>query len=310
MRNIRSFGPDQGADPLRVSETMLDLGSYAGRTGYDPDFIGQGGALPLPGAGAWADDLVELLPEAQIPGHDPTELKYTHFSVRMSRTRALPLFSACNIDGAQSLRGIKRTDIWRRDPRIDPAPQNLREGYGQENRGLFSRGHMTRREDPNWGDQETAEQADADTFHITNVAPQRQGFNGGIWLDLENYVLTSTDRENMRVTVITGPVLGRDDPVYYNRQIPTAFFKIIAFVHAETRELTTIGYRRSQLDYLPRPSGARFVFGDFHDTQVQIATLQGDTGLDLTAYADVDVMAGASGIEIRLTGLADLYLQR
>ncbi|MDF3604976.1 DNA/RNA non-specific endonuclease [Paracoccus sp. DMF-8] len=310
MRNIRSFGPDQGADPFRVSEAMLPLDNYAGRGGYDPGFIGHGTPLPLPGAGIWADDLVELLPEAQVPGHDPTELKYTHFSLRMSRSRALPLFSACNIDGAQLLRGIRRTDIWRRDPRIDAALQNLREGYGQENRGLFSRGHMTRREDPNWGDQATAEQADADTFHITNVAPQRQGFNGGIWLDLENYVLNNTDRENMRVTVVTGPVLGRDDPVYYNRQIPAAFWKIIAFTHAVTGELTVIGYLRTQLEYLPRPSAARFVFGDFQDMQVPVSALAQETGLDLSAYADFDVMAGATGIEVRLTTLGDLYLQR
>lgn len=306
---MRRFGPDQGAEALRVSDAMLPVDSYAGRGGYDPDFIGRGGPLPLPGAGRWADDLVELLPEARIAGQDPTVLKYTHFSVRMSRSRALPLFSACNIDGARSLRGIRRTDIWRRDPRIDPALQNLREGYGQENRGLFSRGHMTRREDPNWGNRDTAEQADADTFHITNVAPQRQGFNGGIWLDLENYVLDNTDRANLRVTTITGPVLGPEDPTYYNRQIPSAFWKIVAFTHAETGELTVIGYRRSQLDYLPRRSGAAFVFGDFRDMQVPITTLQQEAGLDLAAYAAFDVMAGASGIEIRLGALSDLYLR-
>ena len=84
---------------------------------------------------------------------------------------------------------------------------------------------MTRREDPNWGDDETATRSDGDTFHITNVAPQRQGFNAGIWLDLENYVLDNTDDNDLRVTVITGPILSEDDPVYYNRNVPTAFWK-------------------------------------------------------------------------------------
>lgn len=311
----RGFGPSTRAEPLRVSETMLPLADYADRRGYDPGFILSDRPLPLPGAGRWAGDLVTLLPEARRMGQngdrDRTELRYTHFSVLMSQSRALPLFSACNIDGSQSDRDVDRTDIWRRDPRIPAEVQNLREGYGNANQGLFSRGHMTRREDPNWGEPDTARTADADTFHITNVAPQRQGFNGGIWLDLENYVLDNADRANLRVTVITGPVLSQDDPVYYNRRIPTAFWKVLAFVHAATGELTTIGYRRSQMDFLPRAAGGRFVFGDFQDSQVPVSAIADESGLDLSAYAELDVMAGAAPeIELRVKSVADFYLSR
>lgn len=294
-----------------MTEAVLPLASYDDRRGYDPGFILADRPLPLPGAGIRADDLVPLLPEARRKGQDATELRYTHFSVRMSQSRALPLFSACNIDGSQSDRDVPRSDTWRRDPRIPAQVQNLREGYGNARQGLFSRGHMTRREDPNWGDGDTARRADADTFHITNVAPQRQGFNGGIWLDLENYVLDNADRANLKVTVITGPILNVADPVYYNRQIPVAFWKILVFVHAGTGELTSIGYRRSQMEYLPRPSGGRFVFGDFQDSQVPISAIAQESGLGLEAYAELDVMAGAAPeIEIRLSGLSDFYLTR
>lgn len=307
----RGFGPPARLDSLRVTEAVLPLDSYDDRRGYDPGFILPDSPLSLPGAGRWADDLVPLLPEARAAGQDPTELRYTHFSVRMSQSRALPLFSACNIDGSQSDREVPRSDTWRRDPRILPQVQNLREGYGNERQGLFSRGHMTRREDPNWGDRGTARRADADTFHITNVAPQRQGFNGGIWLDLENYVLDNADRANLKVTVITGPILVPDDPLYYNRPIPIAFWKILAFVHAVTGELTVIGYRRSQMDYLPHPSGGRFVFGDFQDSQVPVSAIAQESGLELDAYADLDVMAGAAPeMEIRVSSVSDFYLSR
>lgn len=309
----RGFGPPAGPDPLRVAETPLPLESYGDRQGYDPRFIlpEQPLPLPLPGPGRWAGDLVGLLPEARDPGGDGTEIRYTHFSVRMARSRGLPLCSACNIDGSRSRRGLPRSDVWRRDPRIDPQAQNLREGYGNDHQGLFSRGHLTRREDPNWGPPEIARQAEADTFHITNAAPQRQGFNGGIWLALEDYVLDNADRVNLKVTVITGPILSAQDPVYYNRQIPTAFWKILAFVHAGTGECTTIGYRRSQMDYLPRPAGGRFVFGDFRDSQVPIRAIAQESGLDLAAYAELDVMAGASPeMEIRVASAADFYLSR
>lgn len=298
---MRSFGPPTEAEDLGVTESQRPPESYADREGYDPAFILADQPLPLPGAGTWADDLIPLT------SGGGNELRYTHFSVLMSRSRALPLLSACNIDGSQSDRDVPRTNTWRRDPRIEARFQNLREGYGDERRGLFSRGHMTRREDPNWGDRETAKQADADTFHITNVAPQRQGFNGGIWLDLEDYVLDNTDRANLKVTVITGPVLSPDDPVYYNRKIPVAFWKVLAFVNAETGMLTTLGYRRTQLDHLPRTS--RFVFGDFQDAQVSVASIAQETGLDLAAFAEHDVMSGAPDMELRVKAVSDFYLR-
>lgn len=311
MQFRKAFGPLVDAGAFRVTEAQLPVDSYENRDGYDPAFIDADKPLPLPGAGKWADDLVPLRDDALTTGADPYELKYTHFSVKMSKSRGLPIFSACNIDGKLVNRDIKRTDVWRRDPRIESQLQNLHEGYGDERQGLFSRGHMTRREDPDWGDKATATQADADTFHITNVAPQRQGFNAGIWLDLENYVLETTDRNDYRVTVITGPVISDDDPVYYNRRIPIAFWKVLAFVNGETGELTTLGYRRSQLTFLPRPTGRAFVFGDFDDTQISIASLGTETGLDLAAYAGFDVMAGADpGLEIRLNSVSDLYLAR
>ena len=308
---MKSFGPPSTFETLSVTDDLLPLDSYADRDGYDPKFVDAANPLPLPDPGPWADDLVPLRAEALSEGMNPFELKYTHFSVKMSRSRGLPLFSACNIDGKLSDRDIERTDVWRRNSRIDNEHQNLRESYGYEHMGFFSRGHMTRREDPNWGDKPTATRADADTFHITNVAQQRQGFNAGIWLDLENYVLNSTDRNDLRVSVLTGPVMAEDDPVYYNRKIPIAFWKIVVFRPAQTGELTTIGYKRSQATYLPTRQGASFVFGDFQDTQVSIASLQAETGLDLAAYADFDVMAGAGpGMEVALTSVADLYLTR
>ncbi|MGE7367995.1 DNA/RNA non-specific endonuclease [Neorhizobium sp. NPDC001467] len=90
---------------------------------------------------------------------------------------------------AMSSRAVKRLQP-QAIPRMRGNPRlGLALGYvDMQGAGLFSRGHMTRREDPSWGSPSVARQADADTFHITNAAPQRQGFNGGIWLDLSAYV--------------------------------------------------------------------------------------------------------------------------
>ena len=311
MGSWNRFGPADAAEQFRVTQSQWPIASYQDRDGYVPGFIGADMTLPLPQAQAWQDDLVTVVPEARVANRPDHEIAYRHFTVVMCRSRGLPLFSAVNIDGSQTDRSIGRDASWRRDSRIPANVQNLNEGYGREEDGFFSRGHMTRRQDPNWGSQQVAEQANADTFHITNVAPQQQDFNEGMWLRLEDYVLGAADRENLRITVVTGPILREDDPVYYNRMVPVEFWKVIAFVHSQTGELTTIGYRRSQVASLPRLARARFVFGDFEDCQVSIAGLAEETGLDLSAYAELDVMARADPrMEIRLRAASDLRLRR
>ena len=310
---MKTFGPPSyQLETLRVVDSMWKIEGYKDRDGFDPNFMGDRLPLPSPRQGHWDNDLVELVPEAMSQGPDKSELKYRHFSVRMSKSRRSPLVSAVNIDGAASKREVPRTDIWRRDPRIPKSYQNLREAYGKEQEGFFSRGHMTRREDPNWGkDDDLLKESDADTFHVTNAAPQRQGFNAGIWLALEEYVLGNTDRENMRVCVLTGPILRENDPTYYNVKIPIEFWKIVAFVNGQTKLLTTIGYKRSQAKFLPKAQRSTFVFGDFQDTQVSIASLSEDTGLDLSDYVAHDVFEGAGeGFEVQVFSLSDFYLVR
>lgn len=302
----RRFGPVSDVEAQRVVQTPRPVGDYAGRSGYDPSFVDAAQPLPLPGTGGWGVAGVD--PAALSDGDDPHELKYTHFSVKVSAKRRLPLFSAVNIDGAKSDRTVKRTNVWRFDPRIGREFQILDGVYGNDKEGFFSRGHMTRREDPNWGDKKTAKQADADTFHATNACPQRQSFNGGIWLGLEDYILDNTDQENIRISVITGPVFQEDDPVYYDVPIPLEFWKVVVFTNAATRQLTAIGYKRSQARLLPARR-RRFIFGDFQDSQVSIAGLSEDTGLDFGAYVPFDVLEkGDPGMQIALSSVKDLYL--
>jgi endonuclease G len=231
----------------------------------------------------------------------------------VSRSRRLPIFSAVNIDGAIGLGAVERTNVWKYDPRIATDYQILRDAYGEEARGLFSRGHMTRREDPNWGeDFALLRQSDADTFHATNAAPQRQRFNGGVWLALEDYILDNSDDEQIRSTVLTGPVFDEDDPDYFEVKVPIEFWKIVIFFHPVLQAYRAIAYKRSQASFLPsraRAVTSRFVFGDFQDTQISIASLAEETRLDFAAYEPLDVMRGAArGLSVRLTAIEDAFL--
>jgi endonuclease G len=187
-----------------------------------------------------------------LDGRKQRELKYEHFSVVMSKSRRFCRYSAANIDGSQP-RKIKRPG-WRRDPRIR-ADQQVDGGcYGSPPR--FSRGHMTRREDPIWGTPESAARGNSDSMHVTNAVPQMQVFNAGIWLGLENYALENARHDRMRISVFTGPVLRDDDRTRFGVQIPTTFWKVIAFEHDETHELCATGYTLAQDDFIPTTSSS------------------------------------------------------
>src|SRR5262249_47359320 len=147
---------------------------YRDRQGYQADFVGLD--VPLP----------RVTPDTDVltfdeDGRTEHVLRYQHFSVVMSRSRRLCYFSAANIDGSQS-RKMKRAG-WRMDSRIPIAQQIKGECYGNAPR--FSRGHMTRREDPIWGTMSAATLGNSDSMHVTNTVPQMQPFNAGIWLGLE-----------------------------------------------------------------------------------------------------------------------------
>ncbi len=259
---------------------------YLNRRGYEGDFLGLDAGLniPLPKVVAAADQILAF----NFAGNpQETVLKYEHFSVVMRRDRRLCFFSAVNIDGNLS-RKEKRTG-WLRDPRIPAAAQIRDECYG--NAPKFSRGHMTRREDPVWGTKETGARGNSDSMHVTNTVPQMQTFNGGIWLGLENYALDHTKDDDMKVCVFTGPIFRDDDPVRDGVKIPRVFWKVIAFVHDETGKLSATGYSISQEKFL---SASEFVFGAYDTHQRSLAWIEQQTGLSFGPLTALDLFTDAN----------------
>ncbi len=256
--------------------------SYADRAGYDEQFLGAGITVPLPEVGAAnANNLVTFRDPAS--GKPTTALKYTHFSVVMNAARRMCFFSAVNIDGKQSVAIKGKRPVWRVDSRIPREYQVVGECYGPEDEGKFSRGHMTRREDPDWGPD--AVKANMDTFHATNACPQMQPFNAGIWNNLEDYALQNARQAEMRICVFTGPILTDQDPEFFGVRVPVRFWKVIAFIHDQTGQLCVTGYTMSQRDFLP---GAEFVYGRFQTYQNGLQEIEGLTGLSFGALKDYD----------------------
>ncbi|SFO69907.1 endonuclease G [Chitinophaga sp. YR627] len=243
---------------------------YDDRTGYKPAFLGTDFPVPLPEIAdpAKAADVLRY----DRNGEQEHVLRYEHFSVVMSKKRRLCYFSAVNINGAKSRKATRVG--WRTDPRIAKDAQILNECYG--NPPKFSRGHMTRREDPVWGSETAALRGNADSMCVTNTIPQMQSFNAPVWLGLEDYALDHAREDGMKISVFTGPVFRKNDPVIYGVKIPVISWKIIVFINDETGKLSATGYKMSQKDHLPEEE---FVFGAYEAAQTSITNIEKLTGL-------------------------------
>jgi endonuclease G len=274
---------DEIDDPVEV-EAPARPEDYKNRKGYVPGFLGNEFAVQLPKIVKGKSDILTW-------GDEKTVLPYEHFSIVMNARRRQCFYSACNINGARS-KSSKRT-AWRFDPRIPKEMQIMKECYG--NTPKFSRGHMTRREDPAWGATAAVIQRGADdSMHVTNATPQMQSFNAPIWLALEDYALQHTREDDQKISVFTGPYFSRNDPTMYGVRIPVKFWKVIVFVNDETGELCATGYEMSQEDNLEPPE---FVFGDFVSpqlnvsTQVPISMIEVRAGLSFDGLAAVDPLS-------------------
>lgn len=248
------------------------------RSGYDPRFLGVDAPIPEMSLGI-KRDAVNFGRAQTIP--------YTHFSVCLSAKRRLPRFVAWNIDGAR--RVILGRHDFRIDDRIDPAHQWDNSLYKNNK---LDRGHIARRADLAWGPVPEARQANLDSFFFTNIAPQHERFNqsskSGLWGELENMVLEQADAQDIRLSVIGGPLFRDDDPSYRGARIPREYWKLLAYRAADGM-LTSSAFVLSQMDMLHDLEALDL--DPFRLFQVSIDDLEQRTGLGFAAYRSSDVVA-------------------
>lgn len=275
-----------------MEAVTLERASYEGLSGYDEKFLGNDYPVPLPVLGAEAQNDV-----AGLDGEPGTVLRYTHFSVVMSRSRKLAFFTAVNIDGAQ-LKNIPRaSDKWYFDPRLKREYQYGPELYANND---LDRGHLVRRLDPVWGSD--AERANEHTFHFTNCSPQHRNLNQKTWQELENYILENAGRHDLKVNVFTGPVF-RDDDMVYRREyrIPAEFWKVVAIVRDDGK-LSATAYLQTQKNLI---DDLEFAFGSYKTWQVPVARIERITHLDFGMLRQADPLAGLEAtVPVQVIGSA------
>jgi len=224
-------------------------------------------------------------------------LNYTHFSLNLSKKRRLSRYVAWNIDGGR-IRRLSRNGIsFLLDPRIPSEFQNGNELY---RRNPLDRGHIARRADLCWGSMEEARRANVDSFFYTNIAPQHEAFNqsgkGGLWGRLENHLFEEVRVEDIKVSVLAGPIFSPDDPEHRGVLIPRSYWKVLAYLDLDDDQFKVRAYVLSQGGFLLSRLET-LELDPFRLYQVSLGALAAETDLDFGVLEEFDVFADSSGAE-------------
>ena len=249
---------DRFSQTFHSAEAKIDRTNYALRNGYQPDFVGGGLKVPLPKVVGSRFGKPLKLKDGSI------EIKYWNYSVVMNPQRRLAFFAAANIRPAAGLGKSTGTEFISDDrvTEVSATAQLDDKFYGKQSTfevedrspNPFDKGHLTRREDLQWGrNLEEAIRNGDDSFHFTNCAPQHFAFNqprtrNGLWYRLEllatQHLTSASD-----LCIINGPVFDapeseiidgvfkqlrlngkrHSDRKFGGVQIPKMFFKLVAW---------------------------------------------------------------------------------
>lgn len=132
-----------------------------------------------------------------------------NYSVEYDVSRRHARWVAFTLDARSSIKGVKRTDAWQWDPIVPSAYST--EGWLSGTK--YSRGHLVAS-----ADRLASREANEQTFYYTNISPQLQEHNGGIWQRLEQWLqnLGRNDRARDVVYIAKGGTI-RDHEIMSQR---------------------------------------------------------------------------------------------
>ena len=115
---------------------------------------------------------------------------------------------------------VPRGNHFMPDPNVPSGKSATNDDY--KNSG-WDRGHMAPAADMKW-----SEQAMKESFYFSNICPQNNNLNAGVWKDLEEQV-RELARQKGNIYVVCGPIVPKKpQTIGYNKvAVPDAFFKVL-----------------------------------------------------------------------------------
>lgn len=205
------------------------------------------------------------LPLGELPGANQV-FCYQGYAVGYSHGLKIPLWAAYRLSN-ESANGanVDRQDDFRMNSEVPLEHSSTTADY----RGSgYDRGHMA----PS-GSIDFSAAANSETFFLSNMVPQRPGFNRdgfgheGVWGFLENEVRDWV-RERDEIYVISGAIASGQNTIGEGVSVPEAFYKIVI----DLQEAESIAFLMPHEDDL-RDRASEFI--------VSIDRIEEITGLDL-----------------------------
>ena len=164
---------------------------------------------------------IKSTPKLEIPKLNAQEavIEHTGYSLSFNDEYKLANWVAYDLTREETRGTSERTNNFIPDPLV---PTGIASDEDYQNSG-YDRGHLAPAADMAWSPAAMAE-----SFYSSNMSPQNQGFNRGIWKKLELLVRKWAEQYES-VYIVTGPVLTADLPKIgiHNVAVPNYFFKVI-----------------------------------------------------------------------------------
>lgn len=200
-----------------------------------------------------------------------TEAVVTHtgYTVTYDLTAHCPAFVEWTLTAEHlAIDAVSRTDEFIPDPDIPQTPET-----GCYSRSGYDRGHMAPAADFKW-----SEKAMLESFYTSNICPQVNELNAGLWLDLEK-ACRRWARYYGSVDIVCGPLflnrsvkeIGSDG---CRIRVPDAFFKVVL------KRFRGRWYAMGWM--MPNES----LEGHFNDYAVSVDDIERVTGMDFFGYLD------------------------
>lgn len=146
-------------------------------------------------------------------------VKYKGFTVHFNKNRHIPNCVVYEITATEAKGRREREGDFERDSKVAGCPN----WWDYRDSG-YDRGHMAPAGDMKWD-----EQAMNETFYLTNICPQDNELNAGMWNDIELKVREWARRDKSLI-VITGPIVDKNPETIGQDMdivVPEAFFKVV-----------------------------------------------------------------------------------
>lgn len=160
--------------------------------------------------------------QIELPAHSPSDqiIKHEGFALKYNEEHEQADWVAYQLTREEVDGRYKRTDNFRKDSSVKTGSASLDDYRGSG----YDRGHLMPAGDAKW-----SKQAMSDTFYLSNMSPQRAGFNRGIWNNLEEKV-RDWAVENDEIYIVVGPVLNQPPIEKIGKSgvsVPSAYYKVI-----------------------------------------------------------------------------------